>query len=223
MLRTATTFSRQFAAALLAAGFAIPLAASSAAGDALLPPLPCQDGVTVVVDFTDLGGELETGCATDPATGIEALQQAGFTDTRDPAGMICAINARPDPCPETFAGSYWSYWYGGTDGTWQVWMEGADTSVPAAGGFEGWRYSDGSTGPSVLPVDLRAQSTDESAAVSGDDADDVTDAGNLVPEAAQPWVFAVVGIGAVAAVAAVGVGLIRRSGRGSSNGPPGQD
>lgn len=220
MHRTAATFSRQFAAALLAAGFAIPLAASSAAGDTLVPPSPCQDGVTVVVDFTDLGGQLETGCATDPATGIEALQQAGFTDTRDPAGMICAIDARPDPCPETFAGSYWSYWYGGQDGTWQVWMEGADTSVPAAGGFEGWRYNDGSTGPGELPLDLRAQPTDESAAVSSDDG---TDAGDLVPEAAQPWVFAVVGIGAVAAVVAVGVGLMRRSGRGSSNGPAGQD
>ena len=220
MHRTAATFSRQFAAALLAAGFAIPLAASSAAGDTLVPRSPCQDGVTVVVDFTELGGPLETGCATDPATGIEALQQAGFTDTRDPTGMICAIDARPDPCPEAFAGSYWSYWYGGQDGTWQVWMEGADTSVPAAGGFEGWRYNDGSTGPSVLPLDLRAQPTDESAAVSGNDG---TDPGNLVPEAAQPWVFVVVGIGAVAAIVAVGVGLIRRSGRGSSNGPTGQD
>lgn len=220
MHRTAATFSRHFTAALLAAGFAIPLAASSAAGDTLVPPSPCQDGVTVVVDFTDLGGQLETGCATDPATGIEALQQAGFTDTRDPAGMICAIDARPDPCPETFAGSYWSYWYGGQDGTWQVWMEGADTSVPAAGGFEGWRYNDGSTGPGELPLDLQAQPTDESAAVSSDDG---TDAGDLVPEAAQPWVFAVVGIGAVAAVVAVGVGLMRRSGRGSSNGPAGQD
>lgn len=223
MLRSAATFSRQLAAALLAAGFAIPLAASSAAGETMIPPPPCQDGVTVVVDFTDLGGQLETGCATDPATGIEALQQAGFTDTRDPAGMICAIDARPDPCPETFAGSYWSYWYGGQDGTWQVWMEGSDTSVPAAGGFEGWRYNDGSTGPGVLPVDLRAQPTDESAAVSADDGDDGTDAGDPVPEAARPWVFAVVGIGAVAAIVAVGVGLIRRSGRGSSNGPAGQD
>jgi hypothetical protein len=220
MHRTAATFSRQFAAALLAAGFAIPLAASSAAGDALLPPSPCPDGVTVVVDFTDVGGRLETGCATDPATGVEALQQAGFTDTRDPAGMICAIDARPDPCPETFAGSYWSYWYGGTDGTWQVWMEGADTAVPAAGGFEGWRYNDGSTGPSELPLDLRAPPAGASAAVSGDDG---TDAGNPVPEAAQPWVFAVVGIGAIGAVVAVGVGVIRRSGRGSSNGPTGQD
>ncbi len=220
MRRTAATLSRQFAAALLAAGFAIPLAASSAAGDTEVPPSPCQDGVTVVVDFTDLGGRLETGCAADPATGIEALQQAGFTDTRDPAGMICAIDARPDPCPETFTGSYWSYWYGGTDGTWQVRMEGTDTSVPAAGGFEGWRYNDGSTGPSVLPADLPAQPTDESAAVSGDDG---TDAGTLVPEAAQPWVFAIVGIGAVSAVVAVGIGLMRRSGRGSSNGPAGQD
>lgn len=220
MHRTAATLSRQLAAALLAAGFAIPLAASSAAGDTLVPPSPCEDGVTVVVDFTDLGGQLETGCATDPATGIEALQQVGFTDTRDPAGMICAIDARPDPCPETFAGSYWSYWYAGTDGTWQVWMEGADTSVPAAGGFEGWRYNDGSTGPSVLPLDLRAEPTDESAAVSGNDG---TDAGTLVPEAAQPWVVAVVGIGALAAIVAGGVGLMRRSGRGSSNGPAGQD
>src|SRR5665647_926683 len=48
MLRTAATFSRQLAAALLAVGFAIPLAASSAAGDTMIPPPPCQDGVTAV-------------------------------------------------------------------------------------------------------------------------------------------------------------------------------
>lgn len=41
------------------------------------------EGVTVVVDFTDLGGSIEVGCAEgDPASGREALESAGFTPHR---------------------------------------------------------------------------------------------------------------------------------------------
>lgn len=152
---------------LLLSATAVPAAAAGAEADAPTPVGACTDGsgVTVVVDLTDLEGELEVGCAAgDPATGREALTAAGFTATDASSGMICAINASPDPCPETFAGSYWSYWSAAPTGPWTAQEVGADGSDPAPGGFEGWRYNDGASGPGVLPAELGG--SDPSAAPS---------------------------------------------------------
>lgn len=157
MLRS---LSRTLAVLAGAALLALPFASTASAAlapTAAAPSGACTDGqgVTVVVDSTELGGGVEVGCAPDAATGTEALTQAGFVDTRDDAGIICAISGLPDPCPATFEGQYWSYWYA-QDGAWQAYMEGSDTAVPAAGGVEGWRWSDGATGPDV---DLAALTT----------------------------------------------------------------
>lgn len=113
------------------------------------------DGVTVVVDFTDLGGSIVTGCASgDPATGREALEAAGFAATDSQPGMICAIGAQPDPCPATFEGSYWSYWHSSAAGDWVSYQVGSDSSDPTPGEIEGWRYNDGSTGPGIAPTEV---------------------------------------------------------------------
>lgn len=150
---------------------ALALVLAPAAGTAAAAPVTtsvdggCTDpaGVTVVVDFTDLGGDVEIGCApAGAATGTEALQAAGFTDTRDASGLICAIDTQPDPCPATFTGSYWSYWSAAPDGAWTAYMEGSDTAVPAAGALEGWRYNDGSQGPGVEPTAV-AQASEATA------------------------------------------------------------
>ncbi len=126
----------------------------------------CTDpsGVTVVVDFTDVGGAVETGCATAPTTGTDALQQAGFVDTRDASGLICAIDATPDPCPATFTGSYWSYWSAPAGGEWESYQVGSDTSTPAPGSVEGWRYFDGSAGPTIAaPAAATAEASTEAS------------------------------------------------------------
>jgi hypothetical protein len=183
--------------------------------DSQVLPGACTDGegVTVVVDFTDIGGEIEVGCATDATTGTAALTSAGFTDTRDATGMICAIDSLPDPCPATFTGSYWSYWYA-DGGAWQAWMEGSDTAVPIDGGAEGWRYNDGSAGPGVDPAALA-----DDAGPAEPDAIPVA----ITPEVARanPWVVGLVGVAVVAAALVVGVRLLR--GRPSDHGPYGQD
>lgn len=174
----------------------------------------CPAGtVTVVVDFTDLGGEVEIGCATDASTGTAALRSAGFADIRDASGLICAIDSRPDPCPAEFAGSYWSYWYA-EDGEWLTWMEGSDTAVPAAGGVEGWRYNDGLASPGVDPDDLPAPA-DAGAAVPAAD-DEVIRADGV-----DPWVFAAVAAAILAAALLAGARLLRRGQ--SNHGPYGQD
>ncbi len=188
------------------------------------PADACDDGVTVVVDFTDLGGEVEVGCADgDPATGREALESAGFTPTDSMPGMICAIDANPDPCPEEFDGSYWAYWT--TDGgEWVAHTAGADGTDPAPGDVEGWRYNDGATGPGISPdeatagADADPQDASGAAEPAATDAAETgsadTDATGTVDadadaDAADPdgagtaWIwFTVAGLAVIAAVVA---------------------
>lgn len=188
------------------------------------PDGACTDptGVTVVVDATALGGDVAIGCATDsPATGTDALREAGFTDTRDASGLICAIDSFPDPCPTTFEGSYWSYWHA-QDGAWQAYQEGSDTAVPQPGGVEGWRWSDGSAGPEV---DLAALTTtgsttpSETATASATPTDAPTASQTLAPGGqidqqpsdgtSVPWFGIVVGLIALGLVVATAV-VVRR-------------
>ncbi|QDC26362.1 hypothetical protein FE374_18660 [Georgenia yuyongxinii] len=152
------------AAPALAAAPAPALAAAAAPVTASAPPgatsagaCAAGEGVSVVVDLTDLGGELEVGCATgDPATGREALEAAGFPATDSQPGMICAIAGLPDPCPTEFDGRYWAYWSAEPAGEWTARTEGADTADPAPGTFEGWRYNDGATAPGATPAEVVA-------------------------------------------------------------------
>lgn len=173
----ATTFrrARVIPALLLAAAASLPASAALAA-----PPVTVADaggacpddtGVSVVVDATELEGDLSVGCAPDPATGTEALAQAGFAETRDPSGYICAVRGLPDPCPTEFTGSYWSYWTAAPGGEWTAYAEGSDTAVPVAGTVEGWRYGDGTQPPAVAPADVLP------GAVTDDAADDAAAAG----------------------------------------------
>jgi hypothetical protein len=198
-------------AAIALGTIASTLLGTSAMG-ADAPTGPCPDGTgTVVVDFTDLGGRIEIGCATDWSTGTAALTSAGFADTRDASGMICAIDSLPDPCPAEFTGSWWSYWYG-EDDSWRAWMEGSDTAAPGQGGIEGWRYSDGTAGPGITP----AEAAELPATVTADGA--VAPPADALP-VWGPWVFGLLGLAAVGALAAVAI----RQLRGTAHGPHGQD
>ena len=185
------------------------------------PTDACTDGVTVVVDFTDLGGEVEVGCAEDdPATGRAALESAGFTLTDSIPGMICAIDANPDPCPEDFEGSFWAYWTT-EGGEWVSHTAGADGTDPAPGDIEGWRYNDGATGPELSPDEAAAAAadsaaetepaaadTDEPAAAESDEpAAAESDAAEVAAESDEgsgtAWIwFTVAGIAVLGAVAA---------------------
>ena len=190
--------------------------APAVGADAADPPGACTDGegVTVVVDFTELGGEVEVGCAPEAATGTAALASAGFAEERAENGTICAINSLPDPCPAEFTGSYWSYWYA-EGGEWRSWMEGSDTAVPVAGGAEGWRYNDGSAGPGVDPAALAVLD-------DGGQAESDSTPATTMPEVSQTdfWVLVLVGGAILAAALVVGVRLVTRR---SGHGPDGQD
>src|SRR5690625_6683032 len=86
------------AAALFGAMLAVPVGAVAApapAGEACVG----DEGVTVVVDFTDLGGEIEVACAEGtPDSGREALEADGINPEDSTHGLICAITVQLTPC-----------------------------------------------------------------------------------------------------------------------------
>lgn len=183
MLATFRPLLRAAGAALLAATVLSPPAAAAQAapsGGACTDP----DAVTVVVDSTELGGEVTVGCATDPASGTEALTQAGFAESRDPSGYICAVGGLPDPCPTEFTGSYWSYWSAGPDGEWTSYMEGSDTAVPEPGSVEGWRYGDGTQPPAVDAAAVLPGAAESDSATDADGADSADGAAQTPAEPA---------------------------------------
>ncbi|EOD70150.1 hypothetical protein [Amycolatopsis vancoresmycina] len=134
-------------ALLFGAAFVGAAPASGAGTDGACPD---GGGVTVVVDFGDLGPGSLVRCAPGtPSNGIAALQEAGI----DVAGsqkyglaVACRINGKPGPDVESCAGmpsatAYWSYWHATAGGSWTSSQEGAQTAKPAPGGFEGWAFA----------------------------------------------------------------------------------
>ncbi|MCR6486916.1 hypothetical protein M8542_29215 [Amycolatopsis sp. OK19-0408] len=132
---------------LLGASFAGAAPASATGADG-----SCADGagVTVVVDFGDLGPAPLIRCAAGtPANGVAALQDAGFElagSQKYGLAVACRINGKPGPDVESCAGmpsatAYWSYWHATAGGTWQSSQEGAQTAKPAPNSFEGWAFA----------------------------------------------------------------------------------
>lgn len=205
-------------------GATIGLPGLTGSTPALAVEAACGNGVAVVVDFTDLtvdgqSGTVEVGCADgDPENGRAALVAAGFTTTDSQPGFLCAISSRPDPCPETFDGSFWAYWHSTPDGEWTSYQVGADASDPAPGEIEGWRYNDGTTPPGIAPADVAAAAPTGSAPNgTGDEGSDQAGTGHEdtgqegtgqssdEAQAAQGLVLTVTAIGFLAIIVALTV------------------
>ena len=144
---------RTQAARLLA--LAVALAATGAGAFSLAPTAQASacdraTGVTVVVDHGHTGGA-SIGCATgDPATGLEALAASGHVYTFVPRqpGLVCAVDAKPDPCNNAPANGYWSYWHAQPGGSWVYSTAGAGSYNPKPGSVDGWSFGTGKP-PSV--------------------------------------------------------------------------
>lgn len=123
----------------------------------LAAPTPCP-GVAVVVDPGPLGGQVRVGCAPgDPASGRDALVQAGFapvTDVPGHPGLVCQVAGLPDPCNGAPATAYWSYWQL-QDGQWVYSRSGADYLDPAPGSTQGWAFGAGNP-PRTVPASRTA-------------------------------------------------------------------
>jgi len=158
-------------ALLFGAAFVGAAPASATGTDGACPE---SGGVTVVVDFGDLGPQPLVRCAAGtPANGIAALQDAGIEvagSQKYGLAVACRINGKPGPDVESCAGmpsatAYWSYWHASAGGSWTSSQEGAQTAKPAPGGFEGWAFArpksanDLPTPPRVPPVRQVASSS----------------------------------------------------------------
>lgn len=145
--------------ALIALAVGLIVVADPAARPAHAAACTAGTGVTVKVDFAALGGGVVTNCFVgDPATGLAALQGAGFTVTgtaRWGLAFVCRINGKPtaamDPCVNTPRSSaFWSYWHGTPGGSWTLSSLGASSYNPAVGTVDGWAFGAGAP-PSVGP------------------------------------------------------------------------
>jgi hypothetical protein len=195
------------AAALAALG---PAAARPAyAADAGKPGYCTDDvGVTVVVDFSALGGDVVVRCATGPGghgfTGLDALDGAGFSvagTQRWGMQFVCRIQGRPsaredlaipgddsyhescaDTPPET---AYWSYWYASNGGAWKYTSVAAASHSTVEGGFEGWSFHLGSGSahpPAVAPKHaVEAPTSSPPSKPGGDHAPDGTGGPTTAP------------------------------------------
>ncbi|NLA35352.1 MAG: hypothetical protein GX868_06650 [Actinobacteria bacterium] len=130
-------------------------APSSPAAASTEGPCPSASGVTVVIDFHELGGGVHVRCAAGPVTsGFEALRLAGInydTATRS-QGFLCRIAGQPaaDPCINTSpASAYWSYWLAPRGGSWCYSGWGAGSRVPPEGTVEGWSFAKDKQGSTV--------------------------------------------------------------------------
>jgi hypothetical protein len=126
---------------------------------------PGKTGVTVAVDLTAFGKGVKVRCAPGtPATGVAALQQAGFTvaGTKSAGlGFVCRINGFPTLAQQACISTppvtaYWAYYHalaGAT--TWTYSSQGAISYHPPQGSIEAWAFG-ASAKPSKTPAQVRA-------------------------------------------------------------------
>ncbi|WP_222847569.1 hypothetical protein [Nocardioides dongxiaopingii] len=150
----------------LVAGVPAPAPATAAAAVDTSKGTPgfCPDdtGVTVVVDFQELGGDPIVRCnpTGSRGTGLDALQGSGIQVEgvqRWGLAFVCRVENRPsavetlaiegdedyrEACLDTPpASGYWSYWHAGNNCAWTYSQWGVKNRDFVAGGFEGWSFS----------------------------------------------------------------------------------
>jgi hypothetical protein len=143
------------AVVLTAATIALPVAPAQAAA------CPSADGVTVVVDFHELGGGVAQVCDAGAGQYSAArFADAGFTLTRvqQEPGFVCRVEGKPasDPCQNTPpADAYWGLWWSdGKSGTWSYATQGVDSLKVPEGGYVAlsWNGSSTKSPPGATPA-----------------------------------------------------------------------
>jgi hypothetical protein len=146
----------------------VALAATAAGLVVAATPAPAQaatcsgtSGVSVVVDFHQLGGGVQTACDTDGAGKKYAADQ--FTDVGhvltyvQGQAFVCEVDSKPaTQCVRTPpANAYWSLWWSdGTSGTWTYASLGVASLKVPAGGYVAlsWQKGTGQVPPGVTPT-----------------------------------------------------------------------
>jgi hypothetical protein len=139
-----------------AVGLALPTGPASAA------TCSTGGGVTVVVDFHELGGGVQTACVADGGgrSAASLFSAAGFALSyvqRQP-GFVCRVNGQPanDPCVNTPpADAYWGlFWSDGKSGAWNYATTAASGLNVPDGGYVAfsWNGSTARVTPGLSPA-----------------------------------------------------------------------
>lgn len=126
-------------------------------------------GISVVVDFHQLGGGAQKHCDPSGAgeTAWSQLQDVGYklTPVQRQPGFVCRINGAPadDPCVNTPpADAYWSLWWSdGKSGKWSYSSQGPGSLKVPDGGYVAmsWQGGSGKAPPGASPTPHKAQPT----------------------------------------------------------------
>ncbi|GAA1960032.1 hypothetical protein [Amycolatopsis minnesotensis] len=154
--------ARLLAAAVLLVSFVVTGTPASAVDQHRGTPGYCQDGngITVVIDFQDLGGPVVIRCAPGgQESGLTAVQNAGIEVTgvqRWGLAFLCRIEGKPgadtEACIDTPPpNAYWSYWHAPNGGSWTHSEYGLTNRKPPVGTFEGWSFSKGRAAGTTPP------------------------------------------------------------------------
>jgi hypothetical protein len=157
------SLARALVVAVLAGG---PLVLAPASVTPVAGAATCTSagGVSVVVDFRELGGSTITACAADGGgrSAAEIFASVGVDisyATRQP-GFVCRVEGAPagDPCVNASpASAYWGLWWAdGSKASWSYSSSGVGGLTVPAGGSVGWswqqdRENSGAVPPGVLP------------------------------------------------------------------------
>ncbi|HET6816796.1 MAG TPA: hypothetical protein VFH66_06170 [Mycobacteriales bacterium] len=107
--------------------------------------------VALVVDFSPLGGNVDSGCTKVPSgsTGEDVLRAGGHSYGVCDNGIIGTIDGQPaNGCQVKDNTHFWGYWHRKPgSSTWTFSNYGAATYRPVEGSTEGWVWENGSTTP----------------------------------------------------------------------------
>lgn len=122
----------------------------------------CSDdsGVTVVVDFHELGGGIDQDCVADQGQADDLFRAAGHSlENVQGQAFVCRVDGLPsaddESCTRTPpSNAYWGLWWSdGTDGTWTYSSQGTyQLNVPDGGAVAfSWNGTSSTAKPGVAP------------------------------------------------------------------------
>ncbi|HTW14556.1 MAG TPA: hypothetical protein VMF51_05455 [Nocardioides sp.] len=156
-------FTRRLTAAVvLAAAVGPGLTLTAGSAPAAAATCSTASGVSVLVDFKELGGGIQGTCVANGGgqRASSLFPTAGFplTYVQNEPGFVCRVSAKPaqDPCVDTPpTDAYWGLWWSdGKNGVWNYANYGASAlKVPAGSSVAfAWKQGGGSaSAPGVAP------------------------------------------------------------------------
>lgn len=148
------------AVGLLGGGAALGLGPGALLSPAGAATCASSGGVSVVVDYRELGGGTVTACAPDgggksAAAIFDSVGVSLTYATRQP-GFVCRVNGVPasDPCVNASpSNAYWGLWWAdGSQASWTYSSSGVGSLTVPAGGSVGWSWQqDRAAGAAVPP------------------------------------------------------------------------